>query len=223
MLEFAIKMLESWAEVLSPPWFTFFGTMLEEIIAPIPSPIVMTLGGSLASSQHRGLWYLVWLAVTGTAGKIIGSYVIYVIADKFENVLTGRLGRIIGLTHEQIENIGRRLGQGKRDAAALFLLRALPFVPTAPVSFAAGLLRLDLKTYLLSSAAGIFLRNIFFLYVGFTSVGALEIINENLASTESFGSILLLTLVGAIALYFYIKRRNFWREDVKAPPGGAKQ
>jgi membrane protein DedA with SNARE-associated domain len=213
MLEFAIRMLEQSAQVLSPPWFTFFGTMLEEVIAPIPSPIVMTLGGSLAASQHRSVWYLLLLALTGTAGKIIGSYVIYVIADKFENIITGRFGRVIGLTHEQIEAVGRRFGKGQRDTVVLFLLRALPFVPTAPVSFAAGLLRLDLKTYLLSSAAGIFIRNIFFLYVGFTSVGALEKINENLASSESIGSMLLLVGVAAVALYFYIKRKKFWQEE----------
>lgn len=206
MFEFALELLRNWAQVLPPPWFTFWGAILEEIIVPIPSPLVMTLGGSLAASLNKGVAYLILLALTGTAGKIIGSYVIYVIADKVENVVAGRWGKFIGISHQQVEAIGQRLGKGWHDAIAIFVLRALPIVPTAPVSFVAGLLKMDLTSYLVSSAAGIFVRNIFYLYLGFTSLSALEKVNANLASSESIGSILVLMFVAALVYYIYRKR-----------------
>jgi membrane protein DedA with SNARE-associated domain len=214
MFEFLTDILRGWAEVLSPPWFTFFGTMLEEVIAPIPSPLVMTLAGSLAASLDKSVWYLLFLAITGTAGKTIGAYVIYLIADKFEDVLTTRFGKWLGITHQQIEKIGARLGKGWQDNIAIFVLRALPIIPTAPVSLMAGILKLDLKTYLVSSALGIFVRNIFYLYLGFTSVGALENINNNLASWESLGSIVVLILIAALIYYIYRKRRQLWQDNV---------
>lgn len=222
MFDFFIEILRSWAEVLSPPWFTFFGTMLEEIIAPIPSPLVMTLGGSLAESLHKNVSYLFLLALTGTAGKTIGSYVIYLIADKFENVLATRAGKWIGISHTQIENIGARLGKGWKDNVAIFVLRALPIMPTAPVSFVAGILKIDLKTYLVSSALGIFVRNMFYLYLGFTSLGALENINSNLASWESVGSVIVLVLVAALILYIYKKRRELWKEPTTSETSSEK-
>ena len=62
--------------------FTFFGAMGEEIIAPIPSPLVMTLAGSIASSQNKTFVFLLWLALLGALGKTIGAYVIYVFFNK---------------------------------------------------------------------------------------------------------------------------------------------
>lgn len=217
MFDFFITLLRSWAEVLPPPWFTFFGTMLEEIIAPIPSPLVMTLGGSLAASLHKNVAYLFLLALTGTAGKTIGSYVIYLIADKFEDVLSTRIGKWFGISHAQLENIGARLGKGWKDNVAIFVLRALPIMPTAPVSFVAGILKIDLKSYLVSSALGIFVRNIFYLYLGFTSLDALENINENLSSWESVGSIIVLVFIAALVYYIYKKRRDLWKENESTP------
>ena len=214
MFDFAIDMLKGWGQVLSPAWFTFFGTMLEEIVAPIPSPLVMTLAGSFARSLEKSWPYLFWLAITGTAGKTIGSYVIYLIADKFEDIVFTRFGKFIGVSHRNIEEIGAKLGKGWKDNVAIFILRALPIMPTAPVSFVAGILKIDLKTYLVSSAAGIFVRNMFYLYLGFTSIGALENINENLGSLESIGSAIVLVLIAVLVLYIYKKRRSLWKEEV---------
>jgi membrane protein DedA with SNARE-associated domain len=213
MFDTALEILKSWGEVLSPPWFTFFGTMVEEIVAPIPSPIVMMLGGSFAASLHKGFVYLLFLALTGTIGKTIGSYVIYIIADKFEDILSSRFGKLIGITHQHIEEIGKRFGNGWKDNIAIFLLRAIPIMPTAPVSFVSGIIKVDIKTYLLAGAAGLFVRNIFYLYLGFTSIGAIENISNNLASAESIGSIIILILVALLVLYIYKKRRSLWKED----------
>ena len=188
-------------------------TILEEIIAPIPSPLVMTLGGSLAASLHKNIPYLFLLALTGTAGKTIGSYVIYIIADKFEDILSTKVGKWIGITHAQIEDIGARLGKGWKDSVVIFALRAIPIMPTAPVSLVAGILKIDIKTYLVSSALGIFVRNMFYLYIGFTSLDALEKINTNLASLESIGSIIVLLFIVTLAYYMYKKRQNLWKES----------
>ncbi|HLD25714.1 MAG TPA: VTT domain-containing protein [Candidatus Andersenbacteria bacterium] len=212
MIDWAIHILQRSAEILSPPWFTFLGALFEEVLAPIPSPLVMTLGGSLAAVDQRSFHYLWWLALTGTAGKTIGAWVIYLLADKFENVLTSRFGRFLGVSHQQIESVGAKLGHGWKDGLAIFILRVLPIIPTAPVSLIAGILKMDLKTYLLGSALGIFFRNMFYLYFGFTSLGALENINNNFGHAESVGSIVFLLFLAALGYYLYRKRRQLWPE-----------
>lgn len=209
MIEYFIDILKSWADVLPLPWFTFFGAMIEEIIAPIPSPLVMTLAGSFAATEKQGILYLLLLALFGTVGKTIGCYVIYLIAKTFEGIVTSRFGKFIGITPEQVEKVSARLGKGWKDNVAIFLLRATPIIPTAPVSIIAGLLRLDLKTYLISSAAGVFVRNVFYLYLGYTSLGALEKINDNLDSVESIGYGVILLLIGGIVLFIYKKKQEF--------------
>jgi len=209
MIEYFINILKSWADVLPLPWFTFFGAMIEEIIAPIPSPLVMTLAGSFAATEKQSFWYILLLALFGTAGKTIGCYVVYLVARTFEDIVTSRFGKFIGITPKQVEKVSAKLGKGWKDNVAIFLLRAAPIIPTAPVSIIAGLLRLDLKTYLVSSAAGVFVRNVFYLYLGFTSVGALEKINDNLDSFESIGYAVVLLLIGGIVFYIYRKKQEF--------------
>ena len=90
----------------------------------------------------------------------------------------------------------------------LFLLRAVPIIPTAPVSIVCGLIKLNLKTYLSSTFFGTLVRNIFYLYLGFTSVNALESLNEGIDSLEKFGYLTLLILVVAILGFIYYQRKK---------------
>ncbi len=209
MIDYLIELLKKFAEIVPLPIFTFLGALVEEVIAPIPSPVVMTLAGSFAAAEQQSILYLVFLAFVGTIGKTIGMFIVYIVSRTFENVVTNKFGKFIGITDKQVEKISAKLGKGWKDNVALFLLRAAPIVPTAPVSIVAGLLRLDLRTYLLSSAAGVFVRNVFYLYLGFTSVGALEKINENLDSLETIGYVIILLGIGGIIFYIWKKRREF--------------
>jgi membrane protein DedA with SNARE-associated domain len=209
MIEYFITLLTSWSEALPLPLFTFLGALIEEIIAPIPSPFVMTLSGSFAEAQGQNLLFLMLLALVGTIGKTIGCWVIYLIAAKFEDVVTGRFGKFLGVTDKQVEKISKRLENNKHEALAIFLLRAAPIMPTSPVSLMAGVLKLDLRRYLLSSAAGVFVRNLFYLYLGYSSTNALENINDNLNSLETIGYVLMLVFFAGLIGYIYKKRREF--------------
>lgn len=207
MIDAVIELLREWAEFLPLPLFTFIGALIEEVIAPVPSPLVMTLGGSLAEAKGMPVVYLILLALTGAVGKTIGAFGIYWLADRFENLITGKFGKYLGVSHKQIENLGKHL-EGNREWWGMFLLRAIPIIPTAPVSFGAGVLALNQKVYLSSTFLGIFVRNLFYLYLGYASTGTLERLNESLGSFESIGYIVILAIVAGLFWYIYKKRRH---------------
>ena len=203
-----IDFLHRSAEILPLPWFTFFGALLEEVVAPIPSPLVMTLAGSLAGSSGATWMYLCFIALVGAVGKTLGSYIVYVIADKGEDLVMGKFGKFLGVTSKEVEIIGKHLNKGWQDDVVLFLLRAVPIIPTAPVSLVCGLIKLNLRTYLTSTFFGTLVRNMFYLYLGFTSVNALESLNEGIDSFEKFGYLALLILVAVVMVYIYLQRKK---------------
>lgn len=90
----------------------------------------------------------------------------------------------------------------------IFLLRAVPIMPTAPVSIVCGLIKVKIRTYITSTFLGTLVRNIFYLYLGFTSIGALESLNEGIDSLEKIGYLILLILVVAALGYIYIHRKK---------------
>lgn len=202
-----IEIVHQIAEVVPLPLFTAVASLAEEVIAIIPSPVVMTLAGSLAASLEKHWTYLILLAIIGSVAKTFGSWIIYVIADKAEDIVIDKFGRVLGVSHQDTEGLGKLFGHGRRDDFIILVSRALPIMPTAPISVVAGLLKLNLKTYLLSTFLGLILRNLFYLYLGYTSLGALESLNDNLDSLENIGYIVLFFAMFGLMIWFYRQRR----------------
>ena len=208
LLQPLIDLLEQFARIMPLPWFAFIGAFVEELIAPIPSPLVMTLAGSLAAAEKSTMMYLVFIAFIGAIGKTIGSYLIYKISDKGEDLVINKLGKYVGISHREIESIGKHLNQGRRDDFVLFLMRAIPIIPTAPVSIVCGLIKVNMRTYIISTFLGTLVRNIFYLYLGFTSLGALEQVNEGLDSVENIGYMIIFGFIGLIMFWIFKQRQK---------------
>ncbi len=204
-----IDMLQRMAESVPVELFIFLGAFIEELIAPIPSPIVMTLGGSIALAQNRPFIFLFVLALIGAIGKTIGAYLLYIIADKLEDVVVGKFGRFFGISHKEIERLGKHFNGGLRDDIIIFLARAIPVVPTAPVSLLCGVIKVRMKTYLLASFLGTLPRNLFYLYLGYAGLASVETILEKFDSVETVVTILLVLIVGGgFAVIWYAKNKD---------------
>ena len=203
-----INWLEAFSQQVPVTWFVFIGSLLEEVIAPIPSPLVMLLGGSISAGQGSPLLFIGLLALIGAVSKTLGGLLIYVISDKAEDVVIDKFGKFLGVSHTDTEGLGKFFGQGKRDDIAIFLLRAVPVMPTAPVSVIAGLIKIDLKTYLIGTFLGLVVRNLIYLYLGYTSLGALESLSEGFDSLDKIGYLILAVFAGVVLLWMYRKRRR---------------
>lgn len=208
---FEVQVL-SLASLLPLPVFAAVSSFIEEIIAPIPSGPVMLVMGSLAQVQGYSLVMLFGLALAATAGKLLGALVVYVIADKTEDILTARFAKFFGVTHAQIEAFGARLGNGWRDYVLLTLLRTLPFVPSVVVSFGAGALKIPLRLFIVATIIGTILRDVFFLYLGYAGIGAAEGLIEHFSTIETMlqvaiAAAVVIALLVLLYLRFVKKRR----------------
>lgn len=188
---------------------SFLGGLIEEIIAPIPSPFVMAAVGSAAFAQSKGFFSLLVLALVGSLGKTLGAWVIYGIADKLEDVVVGKWGRFLGVSHQEVEGIGKHFKGGWKDDLILFVLRALPIVPSSPVSVVCGIIKINLRTYLVSTFAGNFFRNLIYIYLGYAGISAYQSLLGGLDNVESIVQLLIfLSLTGFVGWIYYQRHRS---------------
>lgn len=188
--------------------FTFFGAILEEVIAPIPSPFVMTLAGSVAQSQGNAFWYLFVLAVIGATGKTLGSAILYWLADKVEDLVLSRLGKFIGITHEEVEKFGQKLSGTRRDFVTLLVIRSTPVIPSAPISLICGFIKVDFKQFITATFFGTIVRDFVYLYFGYTSLEAAATLLDGMDGIESIITVLM-ALVGAAVVGWIIYKKKF--------------
>ena len=184
--------------------FTLVGTFVEEVIAPIPSPLMMTTVGSLAALQGKAFSYLLILSVIGAVGKVFGAWILYYFADKAEDIVLGRFGKFLGVSHADVERVGKHLNGGYRDDIILIVLRALPIIPSSVVSVGSGILKINLKTYLYTTFLGTIIRDFVFLYFGFVGISAFEGYIKGFESVESLIQIGVagILFVGMVYLYW---------------------
>ncbi|WP_347303956.1 DedA family protein [Croceibacterium sp. TMG7-5b_MA50] len=125
---------------------------LENIIPPIPSELIMGLGGILVARGVMEFWPLL---LVGTLGTTAGNYVWFWIGHRFGYArlqpLIARWGRWLTLEWEDVERTSRFFR--KHGHWVVFALRFSPFLRTM-ISLPAGLLQMPAGKFLLFTFAG---------------------------------------------------------------------
>lgn len=204
--------------------FVVAGAFLEEIIAPIPSPFVMSSAAVIAREQHYTLWQIFFVIVIAAAAKTVSTYVVYVIADKAEDVLIGKYGKYVGLSHSLVEKIGSFLTGTAWDDFLLFLARALPFIPTILVSAGAGVIKYNVRSYIIMTFLGTIVRNAFYVAVGYYGWTYFERMWMGVRSSPVF--VVLLVIGAGLLAYAALKTKDVLfdrlmdmkKKDAKASP-----
>jgi membrane protein DedA with SNARE-associated domain len=190
----------------------FIGVMIEQIIVPIPSPmIIMGAGAILISpglSIPKAFIQILWIIVLpGTIASTLGSYIGYLISFYGGKALVVRFQRFLGVDWKKIENLERRF-RGKKEALMIFLSRAIPVFPISLVSIFAGLLRIPIRPFTLYTFLGSIFRCFFLAFFGWWIGATYEKVATRLDSVETLISILMLIGMGAAFGYLYYKFRR---------------
>ncbi len=185
-MHYLSELVLSLNEIL-PLWlFVFFGGIIEEVIAPIPSPVIMTFAGAAAASMQKAWPWIVLYGVLGGIGKSLGALILYFVADKFEDFFTGRLGKFFGLREHHFEAYGRKLAENPNLFWWLFGVRSLPIAPSAVISVLSGALKVPLKTYYMSTVCGCIVRDVIYVFIGFSANEFLQGVLSQSAGVDKF-------------------------------------
>lgn len=211
IIEGLIAAFEKYADKLPLELFVFVGSFLEEAISPIPSFVVLIPGGAAAQVQGFSWWYLPILAVVGAAGRILASMLLYLLADKGEDLLLGKGRRFFGISHEQLERYGERLSGKSRDWWALFALNAIPVLPTSLLSLACGFIKVRFSLFVSATFVGTAVNGCFYLTVGYAGLQAASALQH---LELAFQLITIAACIGLLIwLLYYRKQRRRGKKD----------
>lgn len=187
----------------------FIASLIEEVIAPIPSAIVLIGSGFLLLSGPLSLEFfsdlLFKVAIPASLGMSLGSLFVYGLSFAFGKPAISRWGKWFALSWDDIETSREKFSKGPKDEITLFTVRALPFVPSVAISAFAGLVRFPIKPYLIYSFLGTLVRAIILGFFG-SRIGSLYFLYAEQIS-EIEGYILKFLVIGALAFVLY----RFWK------------
>ena len=190
----------------------FIGVMIEQVIVPIPSPMIIMGAGAILISPELSIpnafLQILWLIVLpGTIASTLGSYIGYTISYYGGKALVIRFQRFLDVDWNQIERLEKRF-QGKKEAWSLFLARAIPVFPISLVSIFSGLFRIPIRPFTLYTFLGSIFRCLFLGFVGWWAGATYEKVAGHLDSLETIISILMLIAMGGVLGYLYYKFRR---------------
>ena len=159
MTEFIINLIASGG------YFGIFLLMaLENIVPPVPSEVIMGLGGIAVARGHMAV---VPLIVAGTVGSVAGNYFWYYIGrnigyERFRPFVE-RHGRWLTIEWSDIEKVHRFFV--KRGGWVIFVFRFMPTFRTI-ISLPAGMTYMPLWKFVIWTAAGSAIWNTVLAYAG---------------------------------------------------------
>ncbi len=184
----------------------FIGVMIEQIIVPIPSPLIIMGAGAIlilpGLSIPNAFLHILWIIVLpGAIASTLGSYIGYMISFYGGKALVVRLERFLDVDWGQIERLEKRF-EGKKEALSIFLSRAIPVFPISLVSIFAGLLRIPIKPFTIYTFLGSIFRCFFLGFFGWWIGTTYEKAANRLDSVETIISIVM--LVGMVVAFGFL-------------------
>src|SRR2546428_7750882 len=138
----------------------FLLMMMESATLPVPSEVVLPLGGYLVSQGRLEFWSTVAVA---TVGSLVGTMVDYGIGYYRGRPAVLRYGRIVRFSEKRLETTETWFAtHGK---SVVLLARFVPLLRTL-IAFPAGIVRMDVKPFLVFSAVGNFFLGISLCFLG---------------------------------------------------------
>jgi membrane protein DedA with SNARE-associated domain len=177
----------------------FFAMLVEGIVTPIPSEIIMPFAGYLAA---EGQFNIVLVILVGSLGAVIGSTGAYYLGYSLGRPFIKRYGKYFRLREEHIvkaEDWFEKYGD-----AAILIGHSLPGTRSF-ISFPAGIGKMRIRNFMIFTFAGAMIWNTFLALLGYFLGEAVFDLAETF---EYFDLIVLLTVLIVIVGYFMWKRRR---------------
>jgi len=172
---------------------------LESSAFPIPSEVVLPFAGYLAFLGKMNLGLAV---VDATAAGLAGSLVAYFVSLKLGRpVVYGLLGRV-GVSSRHLDK-GERWVDSK-GAWSVFIGRFIPGVRSV-ISIPAGVLRMDLRPFVVLTTVGSLVWSVALIYVGYTAGPLWQSALDSVSAFADQAALVVVAVLSVLYVAYYLR------------------
>lgn len=183
----------------------FILMIMESMIFPVPSELVLPFAGFLAAEGTFNIWLAILAA---SIGSLVGSLLSYAIGKYGGKAFVSRYGKYFLLDEHDLERTHNWFT--KRGDRTIFIARFIPIVRHL-ISIPAGIGNMNLKRFCVYTFIGATMWNAFLIYLGY-------ILGQNWDKVKNYTEpisilvIILLIILGVIMIYRHIKHKKQIRQ-----------
>ncbi len=191
------------------------GGFIEQIIVPIPSPIITMAGGAFLVEHGQPIFETIWnifknVTLPYTIGATLGTSLVYLAAYFGGKPILDNFGKYIGLSWKLIEKVRTDFQKSTKDEIFILVACSIPVVPVSLVTgFCGGFKIPPVKFYSMLFLALLF-RATLLGFIGFNMGEAFTELAHGLDKIES-----LITVIGAVLIlgFLYLKREKWIKSN----------
>ena len=176
---------------------------LENIIPPIPSEIIMPLGGFFVYQQKLNLYFLVFWGLLGTIlGSLPWYYLGRLVNEKRLSIFLDKRGKYLGISSSDLTKSKRWFE--RYGVSLIFWGRLVPGIRTL-ISVPAGIELMPLKKFLIWTTFGSFIWVALLTYAGYLFGENYQIIETYLDQIKFFVKPILVLIFSYFLIKFIIR------------------
>ncbi|MBF4474734.1 DedA family protein [Methanobacterium formicicum] len=196
------------------PWAVFGGSILEQIVTPIPSSVVvlgasffLMKGVAMSAGSLQTMFFNI--SIPAALGVTLGSLLYYGISYKIGIPFVERAGKYLGVSVEDLEGVEKRVKESRYENLFLFTARCVPVIPSIAISLFCGLIRYNPRNYVLITFFGAMVQASILGIIGWQFGNFYLTLSEGLSFIDN---IILVVLV-LVVVIFVLKKRSEKKRD----------
>ncbi len=188
----------------------FIGCILEQIIVPIPASLIvvtstfLVLKGTTFSLAALGT-LMVKIVIPASLGITLGSFVYYGLAYKLGMPFIQRTSKYLGVSVEDVEKFGEKVDKSRYDEIFIFLARCLPIIPSIAINLFCGLIRYDLKKYIIITFLGSAVQILGWGLLAWFSGNIYHLLEDKISNISQIVTVIIVVVV---VIFIMNKRRK---------------
>ncbi|MFA5303780.1 MAG: VTT domain-containing protein [Candidatus Nanoarchaeia archaeon] len=190
----------------------FIGVLIESVLAPIPSPLIIMAAGFIMLPANAGILEIIvpllfTITLPGAIASTLGSYIGYGIGYYGGKPLIKKFEWLLGVSWDELDKAAKYFQKGIKDEIIIFLARAIPIMPLSVFSALAGVLRFEIKKFTLFTFLGTLVRVFVLGIIGWIMGSAYSQMANNIDSWEIIGYCIIALMV-AVGIYYLYKNKK---------------